>query len=119
MAQFMLLLRGGGGDEAADTLTPEQMQAMVQPYIEWSAKLRRAGQLLAADELAGGGRVVRNVAGRLTIDGPYTETKENIGGYYTIEAEDEAAALEIAKECPILRKGGIVEVRGIVDHSQG
>jgi hypothetical protein len=117
MAQFMLLLRGG--DEASDTLTPEQMQALVQPYIDWSAKLRREGRLLAADELAGGGRVVRTVDGCVTIDGPYTETKENIGGYYTIEADNEDAALEIAKECPILRKGGLVEVRAIVDHSQG
>jgi hypothetical protein len=117
MAQFMLLLRGG--EASSNEATPEQMQQMVQPYIDWSAKLRREGRLLAADELADGGRVVRARDGRATVDGPFTETKENIGGYYTIEADSEAAALEIAKECPILRKGGCVEVRAIVDHSQG
>jgi hypothetical protein len=51
------------------------------------------------------------------VDGPYTETKEVIGGYFLIEAADESEAVEIAKACPGLTRGGVVEVRGIIDHS--
>ena len=117
MAQSTLLLRDG--EASLSELAPGRCSSLIQPCIDWSAKLRRAGRLLAADELADGGRVARLTDGRVTADGPYAETKENLGGYYTIEAENEAAALAIAGECPNLRKGSCVEVRGIVDHSQG
>lgn len=114
MAQFMLLIRGG--DEAFAQFTPEQMEQTLGQYFAWSDQLRREGRMVSADQLAGGGRTVRARDGQLVIDGPYTETKDAVGGYYQIEAADEAEAAEIAKGCPVLGHGGLVEVRAIVQN---
>ena len=114
MARFMLLLRGGA--ESLGEYSPEDFQRMIQPYIDWSARLRAEGRHLGGDELDNGGCVVRMRDGQVAVDGPYTETKESIGGYFMIQATDEAEAAEIAKGCPILRHGGLVEVRAIVEH---
>ena len=74
--------------------------------------------MLGGDELESKGKVIQsNGSGLQVSDGPYTETKEVIGGYFLIEADNEGQAVEIAKACPGLKRGGVVEVRGIVDHS--
>ena len=114
MARFMLLLRGGA--EALEDYSPEDFQRMIQPYIDWSNKLRAEGRHLGGDELASSGLLLRMGDGQVVIDGPYTETKESIGGYFMIQAANEAEAAEIAKSCPILQHGGFVEVREIVEH---
>jgi hypothetical protein len=111
MAQFMLLIRGG--DDATRDYTPEQYQQVIQRYIDWAAKLRREGRNHGGDELKQGGKVVRMRGGQAVVDGPYTETKEAIGGYFIIEAADLDEAAEIAKECPVLDHDGAVEVREI------
>jgi hypothetical protein len=51
----------------------------------------------------------------LTTDGPFAETKEALGGFYLIEADDLDAALEIAARVPAARMGGSVEVRPLVE----
>jgi hypothetical protein len=117
MARFMLFLRTDEATAASQTMAPEQMQDALQQYIAWSEALQRQGRLISADELAGGGRIVRSRGGQPVIDGPYAETKDAIGGYYLIEAASEDEAPEIAKSCPTLKYGGFVEVRGIVDHN--
>jgi hypothetical protein len=114
MATFMLLLRGGG--EMLGDYTPEQVQAMIQPYVDWSRSLREAGRLVSADELASGGKTLRANGSGFVVDGPYTETKEDIGGYFIFHAADESEAIEIAKGCPVFTHGGFVEVREIVEH---
>jgi len=45
------------------------------------------------------------------IDGPYTESKDIVGGYYLIQAATGAEALAIAQRCPHLANGGSVELR--------
>jgi hypothetical protein len=52
----------------------------------------------------------------LTTDGPFVETKEELGGYYLFEADDLDAAIEIAARVPAARSGGAVEVRPVVEH---
>lgn len=115
MSEFMVLIRGG--DDDAAELSAEQAQQRIQKYIDWSRKLRERGQNLGANELAPGGCVLRARGGEVVIDGPFAETKEAIGGYFHIQAETEAEAIEIARECPALQHGGVVEVRAIVSHS--
>jgi hypothetical protein len=51
----------------------------------------------------------------LTTDGPFVETKEELGGYYLFEADDLDAAIEIAARVPAARTGGAVEVRPVVE----
>jgi hypothetical protein len=51
----------------------------------------------------------------LTTDGPFADTKEILGGFFLVEADDLDAALEIAARVPATRMGGAVEVRPIVE----
>jgi hypothetical protein len=51
----------------------------------------------------------------LTTDGPFIETKEELGGYYLVEAADLDAALEIAARIPAARHGGAIEIRPVLE----
>jgi hypothetical protein len=115
VAEFVLFVRGG--DDHISELTPKEMQERLQRYIDWSAKLRAEGRNRGSNELAGAGVILRGAPPTTVVDGPYAEAKEGIGGYYIINAADEAEAIEIARECPALVHGGAVEVRAIIDHS--
>ncbi len=62
---------------------------------------------------------VRTTGGKQTIhDGPFAETREQLGGYYVIEAEDLDAAIAIAKKVP-LGKDGAIEVRPVLPQPPG
>lgn len=67
------------------------------------------------DELKSSGRVLIGGEGGIT-DGPFTESKEAVGGYFLIEAADYDAAVGIARECPALQHNGRVEIRQISDY---
>lgn len=112
MAKFMLFMRGFG--DYAQNMSPEQMQKTLGQYNDWTAKLQREGKFIDANQLNHEGSIVRSNGNGLVLDGPYTETKEYVGGYYLIEAADFATAAEAAKGCPHLVHGGEVEVREIV-----
>jgi hypothetical protein len=51
----------------------------------------------------------------LTTDGPFIETKEALGGYYLLEADDLDAAIALASRIPAARMGGAVEIRPLVE----
>jgi hypothetical protein len=51
----------------------------------------------------------------LTTDGPFSETKEVLGGFFLVEADDIDAALDVAARIPAARLGGAVEVRPLVE----
>lgn len=51
----------------------------------------------------------------ITTDGPFAETKEFLGGFYLLEADDQDAALELAKRVPAARLGGAIEIRPLVE----
>lgn len=119
MATYMLLLRNTDeGNAAFASYTPEQIQQtmgdMMQRFFAWNDQLRGKGQLLDGHQLADGGAVVRSRSGQIAVDGPYTETKEGIGGTYLIEAANLDEATEIAKGCPALLYGNVVEVREVI-----
>jgi len=52
---------------------------------------------------------------RLVTDGPFAETREQLGGYFLIDAKDLDDALGVAARIPMARKGGVVEVRPVID----
>jgi hypothetical protein len=52
----------------------------------------------------------------LTTDGPFADTKEILGGFFLVEADDLDGALEVAARIPAARLGGAIEVRAIVEH---
>ncbi len=113
MAQYMLLLYD---DPAHWThLSPEEMQKAIEKYVAWGQKLRQHGIFVASHKLtAHPGRVLRGRGGQARVtDGPYSETKEVLGGYFMIEAPSYEQAVERCRDCPHLEYGGAIEVREV------
>lgn len=113
MPSYMLLLREE--PDVFERMSPEELQQAIERYRAWTESLRDSGRYLASDKLTDGeGRVVTRVGGKVRVrDGPYTETKEVIGGYYAIRAADYDEATELAESSPHLDYGGTVEIREI------
>ena len=60
------------------------------------------------------GKVIRSNTGKIRVsDGPFSETKEVLGGYYIINADSYEQAIERSRDCPQLEWGGTIEVRQI------
>jgi len=112
MPQFMLLLHETPGTYAK--LSPTEIQAIIEKYAAWTGKLAAAGKLVGGHKLKEeGGKALAKAGDRVTVvDGPYSETKEVVGGYYLIEAADYAEAVELARGCPHVHYGRI-EVRQV------
>ena len=102
MTQYMLLLHQGPGNMA--DLPREKMMEVVKRYYTWSTTMREKGKLVGGEKLAAGG--VRHVKVKdgmpVASDGPYAEAKDVIGGYFVIEAKDDAEADALARDCPHL-----------------
>ena len=107
MPQFMLLLYDD--PSGWQKLSPEEMQKAIEKYMAWSKEpFTVASQRLGGDA----GRVMRMHNGKpRTTDGPYSETKEVLGGYYLIEAASYEEAVARANDHPHLAYGGTIEVR--------
>lgn len=111
MAQYLLLLHEVPLDFGS--MSPDQMQAVIQKYQSWSAKMRESGRLVDGKKLKDdGGRVLRKQDSNFVVDGPFSEAKEAVGGFFLIEAANYDEALEICQGCPHLDYGRI-EVREI------
>ena len=113
MPRYMLLLHDD--PSAWATISPQQMQQAIEKYIAWGAKLRSAGILVSSDKLTDDpGRVVRGKNGQVRVtDGPFSEAKEVLGGYYTIEATNYDEAVRQVQDCPHLDHGGTIEIRQV------
>jgi hypothetical protein len=96
--KFLFLLRDDAGAVAA--LTPEQRRAMVDEHMAFNRELRERGALLAGEGLDGTVFVVRPGEAQLVTDGPFAETKEELGGFYLIECASKDEAIELAKRMP-------------------
>ena len=91
-----------------------------QDYAAFTESLRRSGQLLSCNRLMPPetATTVRVRGGRTSItDGPFAETKEQIGGYFVIEARDQDEAIRVASKIPGAWHG-CVEVRPIAEDEQ-
>ncbi len=109
MPQYMLLLYDNPSNWMK--LSPEEMQKAIEKYFAWTKKPFTKDSKRLAEEP---GRVIRSQGGKpKATDGPYSETKEILGGYYTIEAASYDEAVKLASEHPHLEYGGTVEVRQV------
>lgn len=113
MAQFALFLHQP--IEGRGEASPEQMQSVIERYNAWMEEMTKAGKMAGGQKLTEEpGRVLRaNGAGVTQTDGPYSETKEVLGGFFLINASDYDSAVEISKTCPHLEYGGAIELRQI------
>lgn len=107
MPQYMLLLYENR--PAFGKLSPEEMQKATEKYMAWTKKaFNKDSKRLGMDS----GKVLRPNSGHAKVsDGPYSETKEALGGFYLIEAANYDEAVERAQTHPHLEYGGVIEVR--------
>lgn len=99
------------------TMSKEDGDAFMGEYFQFTEDIKKGGQYLGGEALqpVQTATTVRVRNGKMsTTDGPFAETKEQLGGYYFIEARDLNEALKIAAKIPSARTGS-VEVRPIVD----
>ena len=98
------------------TLGDAERQACYRESSELTRDLDTAGQFLAASPLqptATAASVRVRDGKRLVTDGPFAETREQLGGYFLVDAPDREAAIAIAARIPMARRG-TVEVRPVV-----
>ena len=113
--QYMLLIYD---DERALAEMPEdERNALFGEYFQFTEELQQAGAFVAGDPLqpTATATTVRVREGeRLVTDGPFAETKEQLGGYYLVEADSIDEAIEWAARIPSARLGS-VEVRPVME----
>ena len=113
--QYLLLIYG---DETQGPRDPAAGAEMLAKYRTVTEGIRARGAFLAADALknTSSATTVRVRAGRTTMtDGPFAETKEQLGGYYLVDVPDLDAAIAIAAQIPGAETGS-VEIRPIMTY---
>ncbi|NWF70757.1 MAG: YciI family protein [Chloroflexi bacterium] len=112
--KYMLLIYGSEAEHRQ--LSPEALQAEMAAYYAYSDAAQKAGVLVASNALheVQTAKTVRVREGKaLTTDGPFAETKEQLGGYYLLDCKDLDEAIKWAAKLPGAA-GGSVEIRPIV-----
>ena len=110
-SEYILLFRGAQWDRGLST---DELQQAMDKVMAWFEGLNERGKIKSAQPLGGQGRVISGTDGRFVVDGPFTETKEAVGGYLVLQAETLNEAVEVARSMPTLRYGVSVEVRPIL-----
>jgi hypothetical protein len=111
-SDYMLLFRGNIWDRG---LSPAQLQKVVSDWMAWFERLKEEGKCLGGHPLEKEGKLVSGKQGHNVADGPFAESKEAIGGYFYLQVADENEAIEIARQCPGLEYGAVVEVRPVAE----
>jgi hypothetical protein len=108
MAQYVFLYRSSD----SSTVSPAEMQQRMQKWMTWMKALADKGHLKDRGHPLErvGGKVVRK---KDVTDGPFAE-KDLVLGFSIIEAANENEAAELARSCPGIEFGGLVEVRPIM-----
>jgi len=101
-----------------NALSGDQRDGVMQEYGEWVQAAAKSGQYLAGAKLqsTASATTLRGRGGNgkpVITDGPFAETKEQLGGYHLVECRDLNEALALASRIPTLKVGGTIEVRPI------
>ena len=107
-------------EKKVGAMSKSESDAFVGEYFAFTEGIRKSGHYVAGEALqpVQTATTVRVRNGKLsTTDGPFAETKEQLGGFYIIEARDLNDAIQIASKIPSARLGSI-EVRPVVDFSK-
>ena len=106
-------------EKKLQSMTKSEMDGLMQEYFEFTKAIEKSGNMLGGNDLqpVHNATTVRVRHGRVsTTDGPFAETKEQLGGYYLIEAADLNEAIQIAARIPSAKIGSI-EVRPVQEHN--
>ena len=98
---------------------PDEQAAVMAEYAAYSETLEKAGAHVFGEPLDHSSAARTLKASGAVEDGPYSDTKEQLGGFYIIEADSLDAALEWARQCPSHRHGGLIEVRPVPTYMDG
>jgi hypothetical protein len=112
--RYLLLLYGD--EEAENSMTAEERRAIVDQHMALGRRLREAGALVVGEALtdSSDAKVLRRDGERsLVTDGPFVETKEQLGGFYLLECADIGEALAWAEQVP-QSPGLVAEIRLVV-----
>lgn len=116
--RFMLLMIPKGYEQAAPGAVPDA--ATVAAMGKYNESLQQAGVLLALDGLhppSMGARVSFSGGKPKVIDGPFSEAKEVLGGYWLIQVKSKEEAIEWASRCPVGDDDAVIEVRQVQEFS--
>jgi hypothetical protein len=109
--KYLLLMYGA--ERALDTMAKEQLDQIYAAHRAYGDEMQKAGVIRGGAELkpTSTATTVRFTGGRRsTMDGPFAETKEQLGGYYLIEVENVDEAIKWAEKMPGMTEGA-VEIR--------
>jgi hypothetical protein len=109
MKNFLLVFKGG----IDPGKNPAAYESNMSLWNQWIGSLAAEGKVVGAERLASDGILIKGKS-KQVVDGPYTESKDMIGGYLLINAPDQKTACDIAMGCPIYENDGAVEVREVV-----
>jgi hypothetical protein len=116
--KYMLIFVGPEGDEQ-DQRSPEELHAAMDAWSAFSKELADSGAYIAGEGLQPSttATTVTHAAGgeRIVSDGPFAETKEQVGGFYLLECSSLDEALDWAKKAPVA-EGNSTEVRPVMDY---
>jgi hypothetical protein len=113
--QYMILIYGDEKNFAQMASSPEAQKQMYAAFTKYTKDMRDAGIMRAGSELkpTSTATTVRVKNGKtVTTDGPFAETKEQLGGYYIIDVPNLDEAVKWAARCPAAQ-GGSIEVRPV------
>lgn len=102
-------------EQVLDTMPAKEMETLVNSALEYDDEIRRSGHYIVSNALqrARTARTIRVRGGKATVsDGPFAETKEQLGGFFLIDAKDIDEACAVAARFPPARIG-IIEVRPV------
>ena len=117
--QYIFLIYSAEKDMPAPPKDPAEFQAWMAPWAEYTQALKTAGVFVAGDALqptSVATTVSRTSGDTVFTDGPFAETREQLGGYYLVNCANLDEALRWAAKCPGAAFGNI-EVRPIADFS--
>jgi hypothetical protein len=120
--RYMILI--AGEEHASLNLSKEDDEKLVAAYMKYTEDLKNAGVLLSGEALqpsARGSRVTVTAGKRTVVDGPFSECKELIGGFFLIQVKSKEEALAWAARCPGAHFPGraYVEVREVMEFPSG
>jgi hypothetical protein len=114
--RYLLLIYGN--EQAAAAKSADAQAAEMDAWWKYTSDLQQSGQHLGGEALQpiASATTVRQANGRPVVaDGPFAETKEQLGGFYMIDVPDLDAAIAWASKIPNLPDGGSVEIRPIME----
>jgi len=110
--EYLLLFRGKQWDKG---LSPEELQGLMDRVIAWFEDLQQQGKVKAGQPLGAEGRVLSGQKGHPVADGPFVESKEAVGGYLLLQANDLDEVVSIVKTNPTLAYGVTIEIRPVLE----